>query len=411
MQKCGIRCTRTVQPGPAATFSAETVQVSALIHCHTNNYLKITTVNPIPTNRQGPSTLTPARSRRTLEGSWSYQLESWPTMADADVVLEGGGVKGSALVGTLSALANHPDPYSFHRFAGTSAGAIVAGLMAAGMSIADVGQVMEELDFSKFEDKEGFLAHVPLLGPLSGLLIHEGLFAGDFLHQWLTDTLARQGVHTWADLRQDDPDSALPPEKRYKLVVIVSDISRGYMLKLPWDYEHLLGIDPDTALVADAIRASASIPFFFRPWKMAVNLAEFGHDHIVCSDGGLLSNFPMEIFDRTDGKPSRWPTLGVKLSPQTTVRSEDWSPDNSNLQLAKSLLSTMLNAHEHQYLSDPRTVSRTIFVDTSKFRATDFHLNLADKELLFKEGLDAGTKFLSTWDWGAWKDGDYSPRS
>ena len=31
-------------------------------------------------------------------------------------------------------------------------------------------------------------------------------------------------------------------------------------------------------------------------------------------DGGMLSNFPIEVFDRTDGKPPRWPTFGIKLS-------------------------------------------------------------------------------------------------
>jgi NTE family protein len=53
-----------------------------------------------------------------------------------------------------------------------------------------------------------------------------------------------------------------PPEQRYKLVVIVSDVSRGRMLRLPRDYESLLGVDPDTQPVADAVRSSAGIPFF-----------------------------------------------------------------------------------------------------------------------------------------------------
>ncbi|PYI40341.1 hypothetical protein CVS30_02185 [Arthrobacter psychrolactophilus] len=76
-------------------------------------------------------------------------------MAHADLVLEGGGVKGSAMVGAVAALEKLKDPYAFHRVASTSAGAIVAG----------------------------FLAHVPVLGPLSGLLLHQGLYAGDALTQ------------------------------------------------------------------------------------------------------------------------------------------------------------------------------------------------------------------------------------
>ncbi|MDP5228093.1 MULTISPECIES: patatin-like phospholipase family protein [Arthrobacter] len=329
-------------------------------------------------------------------------------MADADLVLEGGGVKGSALVGALSALEAAADPYTFHRVAGTSAGAIVASFLASGMNAGQIKKVMDELDFSRFEDKEGILARIPGLGPAFGLLVHEGLFAGDFMHQWLTETLAGQGVKTWADLREDDPGSALPPSQRYKLVVIVSDVSRGLMLRLPWDYETLLGVDPDTVPVADAVRASASIPFFFRPWKMAMNAAVTGHDHIVCTDGGMLSNFPIDVFDRRDDKPSRWPTMGVKLSGQQSLRTEDWKPDNNGFELAKSLLSTMIGAHDRAHINDPQASSRTVFVDTSRYRATDFHLSAEDKTTLYTSGFSSAQRFLNTWDWEQWKKGYYT---
>lgn len=329
-------------------------------------------------------------------------------MSDADLVLEGGGVKGSSLVGALTALASYGDPYTFHRVAGTSAGAIVAGLLASGLDTADVKSVMEKLDFSQFQDEVGMLAKVPWLGPVSSIIRHQGLYAGQFLHSWLTTTLAAQGVRTWADLKDDDPNSALPPNQRYKLVVIVSDVSRGLMLRLPWDYEPLLGMDPDTASVADAIRASASIPFFFRPWTMAASADTTGHDHILCVDGGILSNFPMSIFDRTDDKDSRWPTIGVKLSGRSTIRTEDWRANTNNIQLAKSLMGTMMGAHDRSYINDPQAISRTIFVDTSAYSSTDFRLTAADKEDMFEKGMGSGKKFLRTWDWDKWKAGDYS---
>ncbi|ALE07034.1 hypothetical protein AL755_18790 [Arthrobacter sp. ERGS1:01] len=329
-------------------------------------------------------------------------------MADADLVLEGGGVKGSGLVGAVTALTEHSDPYEFHRIAGTSAGAIVAGFLASGISAGQVKDIMDQLDFSRFEDRAGLLKHVPGLDDVSGLLIHEGLFAGEFMHTWISATMAAHGIHTWGDLKDDDPGSALPPEQQYRLVVIVSDVSRGLMLRLPWDYKPLLGIDPDKIPVADAIRASASIPFFFRPWQMPADSAVTSHDHIVCVDGGLLSNYPLSIFDRQDGKDSRWPTLGVKLSGQTTIRTDDWSPDSDNLALAKSLLGTMMSAHDSAYVDDPQATSRTIFVDTSPYQATDFHLTPADKTTLFTKGVGSGNKFLTTWDWAKWKSGDFN---
>lgn len=335
--------------------------------------------------------------------------ESWCIMRDADLVLEGGGVKGSGLVGAITALASDADPYSFHRVAGTSAGAIVASLLAAGMSAEAIKTTMDELDFAQFEDQSGLLAHVPVLGGALALLRHQGLYVGGFLHEWLHETLAQHHIETWVDLKEDDPASALPPAERYRLVVIISDVSRGLMLRLPWDYESLLGVDPDKQLVADAVRASASIPFFFRPWKFSTNAEVMGHDHIVCTDGGMLTNFPMALFDRRDGKPSRWPTLGIKLSGRPNIRSGDWKPDSTNVELAKSLLSTMMGAHDRAYVSDPQSSSRTIFVDTSAYRATDFHLLPADKDLLFQTGLDSGRKFLASWDWERWKRGLYSP--
>lgn len=329
-------------------------------------------------------------------------------MAEADLVLEGGGAKGPALVGAVAALAGAQDPYVLRRVAATSAGAIVGGLLASGLGVTQIKAIMDGLDFTKFKDNPGLLAHVPLLGPLKGLLFHQGMYAGEYLHRWIKEVLAAQGVHTWADLRQDDPGSALPHRQRYKLVVIVSDVSRGIMLRLPWDYEKLLGVDPDTASVADAIRASASIPFFFRPWNLPTNPAVTGHDHIVCVDGGMLSNYPLSIFDRQDGKLPRWPTLGVKLSSQNATRDRQWNPDSNSFELAKSLLTTLLGAQDRSYISDPQASSRTIFVDTAKYRATDFNLTQGDKDAMYAKGLASGRKFLDRWDWEKWKSGDYS---
>src|SRR6516162_8085530 len=328
-------------------------------------------------------------------------------MSDADLVLEGGGVKGTGLVGAITALASAAEPYTFHRVAGTSAGAIVASMLAAGYDTAEMNKIMTDLDFSQFEDENS--RHFKMLAEGSGLLFHEGLFLGKFLHDWVGQTLAAKNVRTWADLKDDDPGSSLPPEQRYKLIVIVSDVSRGRMLRLPWDYQPLLGVDPDTQPVADAVRSSAGIPFFFRPFPMTANPdVTHGHGEILGTDGGMLSNFPVSIFDRTDDKPPRWPTFGIKLSARLSPAQGTWNPDADAIQLAKSLLTTMQKARDQVYVDQPSVASRTIFVDTTGYDATDFHLTPADKQKLFTSGLTAGTKFLGTWDWVKWQQGDYT---
>ncbi|MGH3910765.1 MAG: patatin-like phospholipase family protein, partial [Pseudonocardiaceae bacterium] len=66
----------------------------------------------------------------------------------ADLVLEGGGVKGIGLVGVVNTLraTSYPD---IRRVAGTSAGAIVAALIAAGMSPRRMEEVMRSVEYTK----------------------------------------------------------------------------------------------------------------------------------------------------------------------------------------------------------------------------------------------------------------------
>ena len=230
----------------------------------------------------------------------------------ADLVLSGGGVKGIGLVGAVAALVD--SGYAPQRISGTSAGALVGAVLAAAAQRGAVdGARLQELamsiDYRKFLD-QGPIERIPLAGPAWGVLTGSGIYRGDNLHAWITDRLAEYGVSTFADLAIDD--RALPPEQRYRLVVTVADVSIGQLVRLPWDYQRLYGLDPDEQLVADAVRASTAIPFFYRP---ATLTAADGREATLV-DGGLLSNFPIDSLDRTDGGKPRWPTFGVTLLPE-----------------------------------------------------------------------------------------------
>jgi NTE family protein len=324
-------------------------------------------------------------------------------MPSADLVLEGGGVKGSGLVGAVTALQGGDDPYEFQRYAGTSAGAIVASLLAAGYSGPELKRVMEELDFLKFQDLPRMFRAFPgakRFGAVLGLVFRRGMYRTGFMHDWIEEKLSAKGVRTWADLRQPHPESALPVERRYRLVVVVSDVTSGRMLRMPWDARERLGLDPDAQPVADAVTSSASIPFFFRPFRL-------GESMIV--DGGLLSNYPIAIFDRGDGDAARWPTIGIKLSARDIANADLHNETKSIFQFAVSVLRTLLGAHDRVYVSDPSYASRTVFVDTTGYSATQFDLTPADKQKLFDSGEAAGQAFLRCWDWEKWKAGDFAP--
>jgi NTE family protein len=198
---------------------------------------------------------------------------------------------------------------------------------------------------------------------------------------------------------------SLPESRRYRLVVHTSDITRGELVQLPWDY-NLYGLDADTEDVVAAVRASMSIPFFFEPVTVDTRPADvdipapgggvvrqhFEGGTVTWVDGGMLRNFPIDAFQRVDGAPPRWPTIGIKLSSlQTTFPATRAA--QSAFEVATGCLHTMMNEWD-AYSVDATTAGRTIFVDNAGLSATDFNLTPAQQDELFLNGVDAATTFV-----------------
>lgn len=322
----------------------------------------------------------------------------------ADLVLSGGGVKGIGLVGAVVALMEAG--YTTERVSGTSAGSIVGAIVAAAaqgqaMSPADFKELALSLKYEKFLDP-GPVESVPLVGPSIALLRGTGIYRGDQIHEWVRTQLKRLGVSTFGDLAYDNPH--LPLEQRYRLVVTVADVTRGQLVRLPWDYRAVYGLNPDEQLVADAVRASMSIPFFFR--SAALTSTEGLKSTLV--DGGILSNFPIDSLDRTDGKKPRWPTFGITLLPNLPEGNDAVIPALRALNLLGStklleeVLTTMVVGRDQAYLHQPWVSARTIRVDSTAVGFLDFDISDKQVEQLYNKGHAAAEKFLAGWDWRAY---------
>jgi NTE family protein len=307
----------------------------------------------------------------------------------ADLVLEGGGVKGIALLGSVLTLVDAG--YSFPRIAGTSAGAIVGSLVAAyqraGRDLHDLVDVMRSLDFSRFADGSVLQRLTGRVGEGVDLVLRDGAHSGAYLVDWLEAELDEVGVSTFADLATADPSSSLEAHQRYSLVVHASDLSRRALVRLPWDYGQY-GLDANRQRVVHAVRASASIPFYFRPVQVDTDRGS-----VTWVDGGLLSNFPITVFDRTDGKLARWPTWGIKLSAQPEVGRD--RPVRTALGIAVTCLQTLTGDWNRYRLHAEGVNRRTIYVDTTGVSATDFGLDDATQDALFENGRAAARDFLA----------------
>jgi NTE family protein len=317
------------------------------------------------------------------------------------MVLSGGGVKGIGLVGAVVALMDAG--YRAERVSGTSAGSIVGAILAAAsagdqLSAAEIKELALELDYRRFTDP-GAVERVPLIGPSLAVLRGSGIYKGDYARDWVRSQLKTLGVSTFGDLAIHDDD--LAPERRYKLVVTVADVTTGQLVRLPWDYRRVYGLDPDEQSVADAVRASMSIPFFFRP----ATLASTARLTSTLVDGGLLSNFPIDSLDRTDGRQPRWPSFGVTVLPNLPEGNDRVIPALAPIRLLgpphllESVITTMLVGRDQAYLNQPWVNARTIRVDSTDVGFLDFDISDNEIEALYAKGYAAAEKFLSTWDW------------
>ena len=318
---------------------------------------------------------------------------------NADLVCEGGGVKGIGLAGAFSVLEERG--YKAQNVAGTSAGAITAALIAAGYTAAEVKEIVFGLDFRQFEDK-GWEDRIPVAGRPLSLLLDQGIYEGEQFLQWMRGLLEGKGVRTFADLHTDFDD----PKYRSRLQVIASDVSARRLLVLPRDAGEL-GIDPDELDVALAVRMSMSIPIFFEPVRIAN--AVTNHEHIVV-DGGMLSNFPVWLFDCSDEEEPDWPTFGLLLvepDPKMPITARLPMPEHSArgarglVTLLSSMLHTMMEAHDRLYVEKAQ-YARTIPIPTLGVRTTEFDITRERAQALYDSGRKAAEDFLSMWNFEAY---------
>jgi NTE family protein len=228
-------------------------------------------------------------------------------------------------------------------------------------------------------------------------LFEDGVYRGDYLRDWVSGVLGDLGVRTFGDLRTGDPHGDADVRYRYSLVVTASDVSRRRLLRLPWDYPQY-GLEPDEQDVAAAVRASGSIPYFFEP----VTLTGV-HGTSTLVDGGLLSNYPIDIFDKIGAGPPRWPTFGVRLdalgigTEPAVVR-----PVEGPVEMGVALIETSLEACQAEHVLNPCNLARSVNVDTRGVSATDFSLSEADRAALVSAGRGATRAFLDGWDFDRW---------
>jgi NTE family protein len=212
---------------------------------------------------------------------------------------------------------------------------------------------------------------------------------------------------TFGDVKRHD----LPPKEdipgitdekyeraKYRLHVIGSDITTGRMIILPDDLPdytdaHGKPFDKDGFPLVQAVRMSMSYPFLFTP----VVLHREGRPVYVV-DGGLLSNFPIWLFDSPH--PKR-PTWGFRLHGGTSV--DEGLPYRRiprpfwEVPLLKAMFSAATEAWDREQMEQVVS-ARTVSIPTHQIGTTDFGLTEAEADSLYAWGVNAAHDFFTAPD-------------
>ena len=291
-----------------------------------------------------------------------------------DGVFSGGGVKAYAFIGALESI--EESNLRIQRVAGTSAGAILASFIAANYRTDEIKQLLKELDLKQFLDPPNLTKIIPFSKWLF-LYFQMGIYKGEKFEKWLYDRLAEKGIYTFKDIKQG------------YLKVVVSDLTLGKLVVIPDDLKRLYDIDPAYFPISKAVRMSAGFPYFFMPKKLSGR----NNQKSIIVDGGLLSNFPLWVFE-TDRGQSKRPVLGIKLS-GSTENNQPRKMHNA-YDMFHALFSTMKLAHDARYVSKTKQ-DNIIFIPVEDVDTINFYISEAQKEDLMFKGKISADKFLKHW--------------
>ncbi|AUX44675.1 uncharacterized protein SOCE26_061420 [Sorangium cellulosum] len=323
--------------------------------------------------------------------------------ANLNLVLEGGGLRGIALVGSVAALtealARKYKDTRIAYLAGTSAGAIVAALLGAGYTPSEILDILGSPEFARLADPVE-LTGVPVVGRYMGMawgaVTQLGMLKGDALLALMREKLDAKRVRTFGDLIMPGCERERDPTHRYKVHLVASDITRGRMLVLPGDINaEQYGVEPDELDVALAVRMSTSFPFVFRPVQLV------GRNKVTSYivDGGLLSNFPVRLFDTGAPAPEQALTIGIRI---LRARYHSIGRPFIAARAVWALASTAQEAHDigdTSKLVDRLKWARVIELNAEaapifKVGGNPLGVTPVEKELLYNAGYDVTKRVL-----------------
>lgn len=387
---------------------------------------------------------------RNIQIFFEYRPFNYQQIVVRNLVLKGGGSRGFAYVGALDALETQFQQQTgarglsqLRRVAGTSSGAITALLIAIGCTAEEVRDYSEEKNIEDFAEgvdldslasggiqkgiKEALLAALKasaqgsrdrswvmnwILHPISSgnrMTKLSGLATGEEFLRWIEDVIERKTGNRNLTLGEFGVLVKSDWGKLKHIYIVATQISptQDVIIFSSEDsrYAHVR--------LADAVRASMSIPFFFAPHQILLNGPNNVMEGCYFVDGGLLMNFPLKLFDELgfqrgdlDNKDERrkFPifneeTLGLRLTdvalPRHSNIEQELGDDPSMWELIKKIVGLYYDGEETVARATHAYAYRVVNIDALGVSFLDFKVPEDKKADLVKSGRDSILKFYA----------------
>ena len=318
-----------------------------------------------------------------------------------NLVLEGAGIRGLAYSGALKVLEERGIIKNIERVAGTSSGAAIGMMISLGYTSHEIDSVFQFLEIQRFNDGKN------IFGIIRRVKKEYGIFRGDKYEKWISRLIQNKtgtSNTTFSQLHELRKNNAALKD----LYCTGTNVTQQRMQIFSWQ-------QTPNMFLKSAVHISGCIPVYFKPvaidslWnEVPVKKNKSKFDLYV--DGGMINNFPINMFDTclNGGDPFdcenvkyNMQTLGLKLE-----RPEQIELFNNGITAIAPYKVSSLNDYEIalinllQEILARKTINlvnlngRTIFISHGDVFGKIRKVSLSEKKELFGYGVKAAERFL-----------------
>lgn len=319
--------------------------------------------------------------------------------------MEGGGVRGLAYAGALEVLEKKNILENIENVAGSSAGAIAGLMVALNYNSFEIDSVLQGLKIQEFNDGKFFA------GEIRRIKNEYGVFKGDKFDNWLGNLIANKTGN--ADITFAGLNELHLTNKGFRNFFCTgTNVSQQRFEILSYK------TSPQMKL-RTAVHISSTIPFYFVPvainkmWN-EVSLEDTSQSSDLYVDGGMLCNFPINLFDSciSGGDPFNCSnlvynseTLGLKLERGAQVEQFEKNNTaiapykiNSIQQYFGAVMNLMMEKLNRISPTLDNEKGRTIYISYGDISGRPRKMTVKEKKMLHANGIAAAQHFFDNKD-------------